>query len=65
MQSALRLKPFFTDAYNNMASALVQRGAIPQAMDCYAAALRINPSLVGATPPSLSHPCRRRHHHRA
>jgi hypothetical protein len=34
-QSALRLKPYFTDAYNNMASALVQKGLIPEAMDCY------------------------------
>lgn len=35
LQSALRLKPYFTDAYNNMASALVQKGLIPEAMDCY------------------------------
>jgi tetratricopeptide (TPR) repeat protein len=46
VQSALRLKPFFTDAYNNMASALVQKGLIPQAMECYMSALRINPNLV-------------------
>ena len=46
LQSALRLKPFFTDAYNNMASALVQKGLIPQAMECYMSALRINPNLV-------------------
>ncbi len=46
MQSALRLKPAFTDAWNNIASALVQKGLIPQAIDCYAAALRINPRLV-------------------
>lgn len=45
-QSALTLKPGFTDAYNNMASALVQKGCIPQAMDCYAAALRIDPNVV-------------------
>ena len=45
-QSALRLKPAFTDAWNNIASALVQKGLIPQAIDCYAAALRINPRLV-------------------
>lgn len=45
-QSALRLKPSFTDAWNNIASALVQKGLIPQAIDCYAAALRINPRLV-------------------
>lgn len=30
-----------------MASALVQKGLIPQAMDCYMAALKINPNLVG------------------
>jgi hypothetical protein len=35
LQSALHLKPYFTDAYNNMASALVQKGLIPEAMDCY------------------------------
>ena len=46
LQSALRLKPTFTDAYNNMASALVQKGLIPQAVECYNAALQINPSLV-------------------
>lgn len=46
MQSALRLKPSFTDAYNNMASALVQKGLIPQAVECYNAALQINPNLV-------------------
>jgi protein O-GlcNAc transferase len=45
-QSALRLKPFFTDAYNNMASALVAKGLIPEAMDCYMQALRVNPRLV-------------------
>jgi tetratricopeptide (TPR) repeat protein len=45
-QSALRLKPYFTDAYNNMASALVHKGLIPQAMECYMTALRINPGLV-------------------
>lgn len=45
-QSALTLKPTFTDAYNNMASALVQKGCIPQAMECYAAALRIDPNVV-------------------
>ena len=48
MQSALRLKPSFTDAYNNMASALVQKGLIPQAVECYNAALQINPNLVCA-----------------
>ena len=48
MQSALRLKPSFTDAYNNMASALVQKGLIPQAVECYNAALQINPKLVCA-----------------
>lgn len=47
-QSALRLKPYFTDAYNNMASALVHKGLMPAAMECYAAALRINPRLVRA-----------------
>jgi hypothetical protein len=52
-QTALRLKPFFTDAYNNMASALVQKGLIPQAMDCYMAALKINPNLVCG--PATSH----------
>lgn len=46
VQSALRLKPSFTDAYNNMASALVQKGLIPQAVECYNAALQINPNLV-------------------
>jgi hypothetical protein len=46
LQSALTLKPTFTDAYNNMASALVQKGCIPQAMECYAAALRIDPNVV-------------------
>ena len=45
-QSAIRLKPGFTDAYNNMASALVQKGLIPQAMECYMTALRLDPNLV-------------------
>ena len=49
VQSALRLKPSFTDAYNNMASALVQKGLIPQAVECYNAALQINPNLVCMT----------------
>ena len=46
LQSALRLKPTFTDAYNNLASALVQKGMIPAALQCYQAALQINPNLV-------------------
>ena len=29
-----------------MASALVQKGLIPQAVECYNAALQINPNLV-------------------
>ena len=48
-QSAIRLKPAFTDAYNNMASALVQKGLIPQAMECYMTALRMDPLLVSAS----------------
>jgi tetratricopeptide (TPR) repeat protein len=47
VQSALRLKPTFTDAYNNMASALVQKGLIPAALQCYQTALAVNPNLVG------------------
>jgi hypothetical protein len=31
-----------------MASALVQKGCIPQAMECYAAALRIDPNVVSS-----------------
>lgn len=54
-QSALTLKPGFTDAYNNMASALVQKGCIPQAMDCYAAALRIDPNVASPAAPHQSH----------
>ena len=46
VQSALRLKPTFTDAYNNLASALVQKGMVPAALQCYQAALQINPHLV-------------------
>ena len=46
MQSALRLKPTFTDAYNNMASALVQKGLIPAALQCYNTALACDPNLV-------------------
>ena len=46
MQSALRLKPMFTDAYNNMASALVQKGLIPAALQCYNTALACDPNLV-------------------
>ena len=46
LQSALRLKPAFTDAYNNMASALVQKGLIPAALQCYQTALAVNPNLV-------------------
>jgi tetratricopeptide (TPR) repeat protein len=47
-QSALRLKPGFADAYVNMASALVAKGQVPEAMDCYMQALRSNPGLVDA-----------------
>lgn len=50
LQSAIRLKPEFTDAYNNMASALVQKGLIPQAMECYMQALRLDSSLVFLLP---------------
>jgi tetratricopeptide (TPR) repeat protein len=46
LQSALRLKPTFTDAYNNMASALVQKGLIPAALQCYKTALACDPNLV-------------------
>ena len=46
LQSALRLKPTFTDAYNNMASALVQKGLIPAALQCYNTALACDPNLV-------------------
>lgn len=46
-QSALRLKPTFTDAYNNLASALVQQGRVPAALQCYQAALTVDPTLVG------------------
>ena len=63
LQSALRLKPTFTDAYNNMASALVQKGMIPAALQCYQSALQINPELVSTLPimklpPLNSSPCR-------
>ncbi len=34
-----------------MASALVQKGCIPQAMDCYAAALRIDPNVASPAAP--------------
>ena len=54
MQSALRLKPMFTDAYNNMASALVQKGLIPAALQCYNTALACDPNLVGL-PITLKH----------
>ena len=52
MQSALRLKPTFTDAYNNLASALVQKGMVPAALQCYQAALQINPQLVSVAAPA-------------
>lgn len=52
LQSALRLKPTFTDAYNNLASALVQKGMVPAALQCYQAALQINPHLVRPSLPS-------------
>ena len=53
VQSALRLKPTFTDAYNNLASALVQKGMVPAALQCYQAALQINPHLVNSLIQSL------------
>jgi tetratricopeptide (TPR) repeat protein len=56
-QSALRLKPTFTDAYNNLASALVQQGRVPAALQCYQAALAVDPTLV---PPLLNPPRTRR-----
>ena len=57
LQSALRLKPTFTDAYNNMASALVQKGLIPAALQCYQTALAVNPNLVRSACPSRMHGC--------
>ena len=55
LQSALRLKPTFTDAYNNMASALVQKGLIPAALQCYQTALAVNPNLVSSSPLAKDH----------
>jgi len=50
------LKPTFTDAYNNMASALVQKGnMIPAALQCYQSALQINPELVMTDRPASFH----------
>lgn len=47
-QSALRLRPGFSDAYNNMATALLHKGLVLQAMECYNSALALNPALVRA-----------------
>lgn len=62
-QSALRLKPTFTDAYNNLASALVQQGRVPAALQCYQAALTVDPTLVSphalAQTPKPEPRCRR------
>ena len=58
LQSALRLKPNFTDAYNNMASALVQKGMIPAALQCYQSALQINPGLVNLSKTFVYSPVR-------
>lgn len=46
MQSAIRLQPSFSEACNNLASVYAQLGMVPQAIEYYMAALRINPRVL-------------------
>jgi protein O-GlcNAc transferase len=45
---AIKLKPRFSDAYNNLASAYMLQGRVQQAMETYQMALVLNPNLVDA-----------------
>jgi protein O-GlcNAc transferase len=45
---AIKLKPRFCDAYNNLASVHMQTGNVKQAIDTYKMAIVLNPSLVDA-----------------
>ena len=45
---AIKLKPRFCDAYNNLASVHMQMGNTKQAIETYQMALMLNPALVDA-----------------
>lgn len=45
---AIKLKPRYCDAYNNLASAYVQLGRTNEAMETFSLAISINPGLVDA-----------------
>ena len=45
---AIKLKPRFSDAYNNLASVHMQLGDIKQAIETYRMAIMLNPGLVDA-----------------
>jgi protein O-GlcNAc transferase len=45
---ATKLKPRFSDAYNNLASSYMQLGQVQEAMETYQMALVLNPLLVDA-----------------
>lgn len=44
----MKLKPRYSDAYNNLASAYMLQGQIQQAMETFQMALVLNPQLVDA-----------------
>lgn len=48
MFQAIKLKPRFSDAYNNLASSYMQLGQTQEAMETYQMALVLNPGLVDA-----------------
>ena len=45
---ALRLKPNFAEAYNNLGAALTDQGRVDEAISHYTAALRLQPRYVKA-----------------
>ena len=45
---AIKMKPRFPDAYNNLASAYMLAGQAQQAMDTYNMALTLSPDMVDA-----------------
>ena len=47
-RKAIKLKPDFADAHNNLGNALLQKGEIKKAIDHYRETLKLKPDLVAA-----------------